>query len=267
MHALSNGVTALIVCARRELTELVAIGSVFAGTTRDECKRAADWVLQRLLELDFEARVKHTADGSPAVMGSVATLPGQPTVMLYAHHEVQLVDETAWTSAPSALTERGRRCYGRGTADCKGSIVAHLAALRSVRAREGSYPVGIVGMVEGSEEQTTGSVESYVTANVNEFCDVSSVVVMDAGNAAVGEPGGGGSIPFCHVLVQAVPGVEIITCGVCEPQAAAHGDYERVDPTEIRALALAEAAFLTGHVAAESRSVVTTAPPQERSDP
>jgi cysteinylglycine-S-conjugate dipeptidase len=174
--------------ARAELAELVAIPSVFSGELKPNVDRSAEWVRERFAELGLDVRVERTSDGSPAVLGSVPAPPGRPTVLLYAHHDVQPVEPSAWTSDPFVLVERNDRWYGRGAADCKGAIVAHLAALRELRAADGTYPLGIRVVIEGSEEQAGDGLEDYVEHHADEFADVSAIIVMDAGNAAVGEP-------------------------------------------------------------------------------
>ena len=89
-----------------------------------------------------------------------APTPTAPTVLLYAHYDVQPpLDEAAWRTPPFELTEVDGRWYGRGAADCKGNIVMHLTALRALGD---DIPVNLKLVVEGSEEQGTGGLEDFV---------------------------------------------------------------------------------------------------------
>ncbi len=176
--------------ALAELGELVAIPSVADERQfpRAECDRAARWVADAFrAEGIADARPEATPDGSATVVGHVPAPPGAPTVLLYAHYDVQPpLDDDAWLSPPFALTERGGRLYGRGAADCKGNIVAHLTALRALRAL-GGLPVGVRIAIEGSEEQGTGGLEEYVQAHPELF-HADAVLVADTGNATLGQP-------------------------------------------------------------------------------
>ena len=175
--------------AREELAELVAIRSVADPRQfpPEECDRAAQWVLDQFAELGFtDAHLEETADGSDAVVGSRPCSRGDaPTVLLYAHYDVQPpLDDAAWRTPPFELTEVDGRWYGRGTADCKGNIVMHLAALRALGE---DVPVNLKLVVEGSEEQGTGGLEAFVPEHAD-LLRADTILVCDTGNAAVGHP-------------------------------------------------------------------------------
>jgi acetylornithine deacetylase/succinyl-diaminopimelate desuccinylase-like protein len=179
----------LMPVVRDELTELVAMRSVADPRQfpAEECARAARWVRDRFADVGFsDARLEETVDGSMAVVGSRGcSHPGAPTVLLYAHYDVQPpLDDDAWRTPPFELTEIDGRWYGRGAADCKGNIVMHLAALRALGD---ALPVNLKLVVEGSEEQGTGGLEAYVAANA-EVLRADAILVCDTGNAAVGHP-------------------------------------------------------------------------------
>ncbi|MFJ3405646.1 dipeptidase [Promicromonospora sp. NPDC090134] len=173
---------------RAELAELVAIRSVADPRQfpPQECDRAAQWVLARFAEVGFQdAHLERTADGSMAVVGSRPCADqAAPTVLLYAHYDVQPpLDESAWRTPPFELTDADGRWYGRGSADCKGNIVMLLAALRAL----GEPPVHLKLVVEGSEEQGTGGLEAFVPEHAD-LLRADAVLVCDTGNAAVGQP-------------------------------------------------------------------------------
>jgi acetylornithine deacetylase/succinyl-diaminopimelate desuccinylase-like protein len=121
----------------------------------------------------------------PAVFGEIPAPAGAPTVLLYAHYDIQPAgDREAWVSEPYTLTKRDGRLYGRGTADNKSGVCMHLA---SIRAFGGRPPVGIKVLVEGEEETGGSGLEAYVSAHPALFAaDVA--VVADMGNWRAGEP-------------------------------------------------------------------------------
>jgi acetylornithine deacetylase/succinyl-diaminopimelate desuccinylase-like protein len=191
LDALTAAVAGLMPQVRADLAELVAIPSVADARQFDpvHCERAAHWVADALRELGFaDVRLEPTPDGSHAVVGSLAGPESAPTVLLYSHYDVQPpLDEDAWASPPFELVDRDGRWYGRGSADCKGNLVMHLAALRALRQVDGGYPVSLKVVIEGSEEQGTGGLERWVEAHPDVVAaDV--IVIADAGNAALGVP-------------------------------------------------------------------------------
>ena len=174
--------------ARAELAELVAIPSVADPRQfpPEECARAARWVRDAFAGAGFaDAWLADMADGSQAVLGSrQCPDPDAATVLLYAHYDVQPpLNEADWRTPPFELTEVGGRWYGRGAADCKGNILAHLTALRALGDQ---VPVNLKLVVEGSEE-TTGALEDFVPGHPD-LLRADAILVCDAGNAAVGHP-------------------------------------------------------------------------------
>jgi cysteinylglycine-S-conjugate dipeptidase len=110
---------------------------------------------------------------------------GAPTVLLYAHHDVQPVGRREdWDSEPFEPTERGDRLYGRGAADDKAGIAAHLAA---IRAHDGTPPVGVTVFVEGEEEVGSPTLEAFL-AEHKDLLAADVIVIADSTNWEIGVP-------------------------------------------------------------------------------
>lgn len=176
---------------RRDLEDLVRIESVSADPERaSEVQRSAEAVaaLFRAEGLDDVEIVSHEG-GAPAVIGHKAGPEGAPTVLLYAHHDVQPENDHAdWDSAPFEPTERdsgnGVRLYGRGAADDKAGIVTHLAALR---AWGDDLPVGVTVFIEGEEEVGSETLPDLLRTYADRLAaDV--IVIADSGNWDIGVP-------------------------------------------------------------------------------
>ena len=135
---------------RADLEALVRIPSVSASSfDQSQVARSAEAVAALLRAEGLEVEVV-TEGGRPAVIGHVDGPEGSPTVTLYAHHDVQPPgDESDWDTAPFAPTERNGRLSGRGAADDKAGVMAHLGALRALGGEPG---VGVTVFVEGEEE-------------------------------------------------------------------------------------------------------------------
>ena len=158
---LRAAVAAQFIGVRADLESLVRIpGIAFDGFDFSVVDRSAEAVAELLrgaglLDVSIVRR-----GGQPAVIGRRPAPPGAPTVLLYAHHDVQPIgDATAWLSEPFEPVERDGRLYGRGTADDKAGVMAHVAALR---AFGDALPVGVVVFVEGEEEFGSDSLEDIL---------------------------------------------------------------------------------------------------------
>lgn len=177
---------------KADLSELVALRSVADPLEQPiaECHEAADWIVQKFTDAGLlEMTRRTTPDGSDCVTGHAPGPEGAPTVLLYCHYDVQPpLGEDTWRTPVWQLTDGADgRWYGRGTADSKGNIVAHLTALRALKALDGSFPVGVKFVAEGSEEQGTGGLEAFVPEHAD-LLRADAICVVDVGNEALGHP-------------------------------------------------------------------------------
>ena len=183
---LRQAVTDVLPGVRRDLERLVRIPSVSADPARhDEVRRSAVATAALFEAEGLEITVVEVPDGLPAVIARRAAPPGQPTVLLYAHHDVQPEGAVGdWDTAPFEPTERAGRLFGRGAADDKAGIAAHLAA---IRAHGDDVPVGVTVFVEGEEESGSWSLPALFAAHRDLLaCDV--IVIADSGNWDIGVP-------------------------------------------------------------------------------
>ncbi|MEN9606649.1 MAG: hypothetical protein RL605_477 [Actinomycetota bacterium] len=121
--------------------------------------------------------------GAPAVVATRAARNGRPTVLLYAHHDVQPPgDDEQWNTPPFQPTLIDGRIYGRGAADDKAGIVAHLTALKAMAiALEGDIDLGISLFIEGEEEAGSPSFRSFLEQNRADLA-ADLIVVADSAN-------------------------------------------------------------------------------------
>ncbi|WP_394361044.1 dipeptidase [Amycolatopsis sp. SB7-3] len=171
--------------ARADLENLVRIpGIAFPEFDHAQVDRSAEAVATVLRGCGLETGVVR-AGGQPAVIGRKPAPPGAPTVLLYAHHDVQPPgDEALWDSDPFEPVERDGRLYGRGAADDKAGLMAHVVALRALGD---ALPVGVVVFVEGEEEYGSASLSELLRLHHDRLlADV--VVIADSANWDVGVP-------------------------------------------------------------------------------
>ncbi|KWX57389.1 dipeptidase [Mycobacterium sp. NAZ190054] len=180
MSDLVQRVRDVLPSVRADLEDLVRIPSVWADPARrPEVRRSAEAVSKLLSEAGFDDVRIVAEGGAPAVIARHPAPDGAPTVLLYAHHDVQPEGDPAqWHTAPFEPTERDGRLYGRGTADDKAGIATHLAAFR---AHGGNPPVGVTVFVEGEEESGSPSLSRLLAAHRDALAaDV--IVIADSDN-------------------------------------------------------------------------------------
>lgn len=169
------------------LTRKIALKSVSSqGITGEQMRASADFVASQLRDVGINARVVQSTnpDGTPGayeVVGSRIVDTKAPTVLLYAHHDVQPVpDAGVWNTDPFTATAVGDRLYGRGSCDDVGGIAIHSGALHALGD---DLPVNIKVFIEGEEEMGSPSFIPFIEHHRDEFtADV--IIVADSGNWA-----------------------------------------------------------------------------------
>lgn len=167
-----------------ELTRLVAIRSV-SSLEPDGVAANAEHIADLARDAGAADVTVVAEDGLPAVIAHWPAPEGQPTVLLYSHGDVQPTGDLGqWHTEPFVATRKGDRLFGRGTADDKGGVAAHLAA---IRAFDGRPPVGVTLFIEGEEEIGSPSMARIIERHADQLrADV--IVIADSVNWDQGEP-------------------------------------------------------------------------------
>jgi acetylornithine deacetylase/succinyl-diaminopimelate desuccinylase-like protein len=188
--ALADAVAREIPRALADLRDLVRIPSISAdGFDQTQVRRSADATAALFAAEGVDVQVLEVAGSRPAVIGRKPAAPGAasgaPTVLLYAHHDVQPVGNLAdWSSDPFEPVERDGRLHGRGTSDDKSGIASHLAVLR---AFGDALPVDVVVLIEGEEEIGSPTLPAFLAAQRDALAaDV--IVLADSGGWKLGRP-------------------------------------------------------------------------------
>ena len=187
MDDVRSAVEAALPTVRADLERLVRIPSVSApGFDAEHVRESAD-ATAAILEASRAAGVRllEVEGVHPAVYGEAAGPAGAPTVLLYAHHDVQPPGDPAdWDSPPFEPTERGGRLYGRGACDDKAGIMAHAGALR---AHPDGPPVSVKLFIEGEEETGSENLPAFLD-RYRDLLTADVIVLADSTNWRIGQP-------------------------------------------------------------------------------
>jgi acetylornithine deacetylase/succinyl-diaminopimelate desuccinylase-like protein len=186
LESLRGRVSAGMPQIRADLERLVRIPSVsFQGFDRGHVERSCEETIRILGAAGLETQTLRVEGAHPAAFGRIQGPAGAPTVLLYAHHDVQPPGPDAlWHSPPFEPVERDGRLFGRGAGDDKSGIVVHAGA---IRAWEGSPPVGVAVFVEGEEESSSEHLPHFLST-YRELLSADAVILADSGNWRTGEP-------------------------------------------------------------------------------
>lgn len=135
------------------------------------------------------APIDESRQGQPAVLATRAARNGKPTVLLYAHHDVQPPGrDEDWESHPFEPTVRGDRLYGRGAADDKAGVMTHVAAIRALAETLGTdFDLGLAVFIEGEEEFGSRSFANFIVEHRDELA-ADIIVVADSDNWDIETP-------------------------------------------------------------------------------
>ncbi|MDY6049196.1 MAG: M20/M25/M40 family metallo-hydrolase [Corynebacterium sp.] len=179
-----------------QLTDLVSFNSPRGAEGN---LPAAEWVKEQFETLGFTVELVPAVDGTRVLLGhrgptatDDSTAADAPTITLYAHYDV-VPAQGEWATDPFTLTKRAtaashwtERWYGRGAADCKGNVIAHLAAIRALDELGGTR-ANINLIIEGSEEVGGEGLDHLIETEPERFAS-DMYLIVDSGNAATGVP-------------------------------------------------------------------------------
>ncbi len=217
------------------LTELSRIPSISADPDGAEnMRRCAEGVRAAMDAAGLEhTRVLELPGAHPYVYGDWLNAPGAPTLLLYAHHDVQPPGRPEkWLTPAFEPTMRADgRLYGRGVVDDKAGIVTHLAAIRAVLQTAGKLPVNVKLIVEGEEEIGSEHLAEFLATH-KELLRADVIVLTDTANIDAG-------IPSLTYRLRGLASVEVEVAGLDHPLHSGMWGGPIPDPVQAMAKLLA----------------------------
>jgi acetylornithine deacetylase/succinyl-diaminopimelate desuccinylase-like protein len=172
-----------------ELKDFLAIPSISSlPEHKEEVQKAANWVASALQNIGMEKIKVYPTKGHPVVYGEWVKAVGKPTVLIYAHYDVQPVDPVhLWDSPPFEAEIRDEKLYARGASDDKGQAFMHIKALQAILETTGSLPINVKFLIEGEEEIGSPNLPLFVEEN-KELLSADVIVISDTSMMERGKP-------------------------------------------------------------------------------
>ena len=151
----------------KEFIELVSIPSISSiPSNKQDVERAAAWIVNKLKSIGITTAQTIPTGGHPIVYGSWENVPGKPTVLIYAHYDVQPVKESEWDNPPFAPVIKDGKIFGRGTSDDKSGVMISLWAVEAMLRTDGKLPVNVKFIFDGEEEMGSPNFKDFINKNV-----------------------------------------------------------------------------------------------------
>ncbi|MEO6329398.1 MAG: M20/M25/M40 family metallo-hydrolase [Ginsengibacter sp.] len=150
----------------KEFMELVSIPSISSiPSHKTDIDKAAAWIVNKLKAIGMTTATAIPTDGSPMVFGSWDKAPGKPTVLIYAHYDVQPVNEAEWDNPPFAPKIEDGKIFGRGASDDKSGVMISIWAVESMLRTDGKLPVNVKFIFEGEEEKGSPGFKNFLISH------------------------------------------------------------------------------------------------------
>ena len=150
----------------KEFIELVSIPSISSiPANKPDVAKAADWIVNKLKAIGITTAQTIPTGGNPVVYGSWNKAPGKPTVLIYAHYDVQPVKESEWEYPPFAPLIKDGKIFGRGASDDKSGVMISIWAVEAMLSTDGKLPVNVKFLFEGEEEIGSTNFKTFLETN------------------------------------------------------------------------------------------------------
>jgi len=150
----------------KEYAELVSIQSISSiPSHKPDVEKAAGWIVNKLKAIGMTTAQLIPTEGNPVVYGSWENAPGKPTVLVYAHYDVQPVKDPEWSNPPFAAKIEDGRIIGRGTSDDKSGVLIPIWATEAMLSKDKTLPVNIKFMFDGEEEIGSPHFRQFLISN------------------------------------------------------------------------------------------------------